>query len=218
VATPDPRSIRIGTTEREQAVKALGEHFAQGRLEPAEFEERMTAAYAARTASELDRLFDDLPSASGHYPTAQTAVGQYPTGHHPTSQYPINQYPTGLPGTGQHPTGGYAAAFPPAPYPGSHPYTGGYLVPHGGYDPEAPYGRDPVSGFPYSDRSKVIAGLLQLFLPIGIGRLYAGHTGIGIAQLLLTVFFGLGVIWAFIDGIVILAGRPTDGKGRPLRP
>ena len=59
---------------------------------------------------------------------------------------------------------------------------------------------------------------LQLFLPIGIGRLYAGHTGIGIAQLLLTVFFGIGVIWAFIDGIVILAGRPTDGNGRPLRP
>ena len=224
VATPDPRSIRIGTAEREQAVKALGEHFAQGRLEPAEFEERMTAAYAARTASELDRLFDDLPCAPGQYPTAQyptaqSAVGQYPTGHHP-----VTQYPTGLPGVGQHPTGGYAAAFPPAPYTGAPPYTGpnplsgGHLVPHRGYDPEAPYGRDPVSGFPYSDRSKVVAGLLQLFLPIGIGRLYAGHTGIGIAQLLLTVFFGLGVIWAFIDGIVILAGRPTDGKGRPLRP
>ena len=61
MATPDSRPIRIGTAEREQAVKALGEHFAQGRLEPAEFEERMSAAYAARTASELDRLFDDLP-------------------------------------------------------------------------------------------------------------------------------------------------------------
>ena len=212
MATPDPRPIRIGTAEREQAVKALGEHFAQGRLEPAEFEERMTAAYAARTASELDRLFDDLPPAPGQ-PATPPSIGQYPTGHHPTSQYP-----PGLPATGQHPTSGYPAAFPPVPYTGSHPFTGGHLVPHSGYDPQAPYGRDPVSGFPYSDRSKVIAGLLQLFLPIGIGRLYAGHTGIGIAQLLLTVFFGLGMIWAFIDGIVILAGRPTDGKGRPLRP
>ena len=128
VATPDPRSIRIGTAEREQAVKALGEHFAQGRLEPSEFEERMTAAYAARTASELDRLFDDLPAAPGHatgqyptaqYPTAQSAIGQYPTSHHP-----MGQYPTGFPGIGQHPTGGYAAAFPPAPYVGAHPYTG----------------------------------------------------------------------------------------------
>ena len=181
--------------EREQAVKALGEHFAQGRLEPAEFEERMTAAYAARTAAELDRLFDDLPSPPGQYP-----VSHYPTG----------QYPAGLPGTGQYPTGGYPGAFPPAPHTGGH-------VPYG-YDPQAPYGRDPVSGFPYSDRSKVVAGLLQLFLPIGIGRLYAGHTGIGIAQLVLTLFFGLGMIWAFIDGIVILAGHPTDGRGRPLRP
>jgi hypothetical protein len=91
-------------------------------------------------------------------------------------------------------------------------------VAHGGYDPQAPYGRDPVSGFPYSDRSKVVAGLLQLLLPIGIGRMYAGQAGIGVAQLLLTLFFGIGIVWAFIDGIVILAGRPTDRHGRPLRP
>ena len=88
MVTPDPRSIRIGTDEREQAVKALGEHFAQGRLEPAEFEERMTAAYAARTAAELDRLFDDLPPTPGHtsgrYPTAGPATGQYPAGPHAT--------------------------------------------------------------------------------------------------------------------------------------
>ena len=201
MATPDPRSIRIGTAEREQAVKALGEHFSQGRLEPAEFEERMTAAYAARTAAELDRLFDDLPSP---------AHPQHPTGQHPTGQPPA-----------PYPTGGYPA-FPFAPPhhtgPMPLPATGGYPAVHGGYDPAAPYGRDPVSGFPYSDRSKVLAGLLQLFLPIGIGRMYAGHTGIGVAQLLLTLFFGLGMVWAFIDGIVILAGRPTDGRGRPLRP
>ena len=211
MATPDPRSIRIGTAEREQAVKALGEHFAQGRLEPAEFEERMTAAYAARTASELDRLFDDLPSPAGSPSTAQYPATQYPTAQYSTGQYPTGQYVAGLPATGQYSTGGYPGAFPPGPYTGGH-------VAHGRYDPQAPYGRDPVSGFPYSDRSKVVAGLLQLFLPIGIGRLYAGHTGIGIAQLLLTLFFGIGVVWAFIDGIVILAGRPTDAKGRPLRP
>ena len=193
MATPDPRSIRIGTAEREQAVTALGEHFAQGRLEPAEFEERMTAAYAARTAAELDRLFEDLPAPAGHQPPGRPATGQYPA-------------------TGPSATAGYPGAFSPVMYTGGHPAV------HGGYDPQAPYGRDPVSGFPYSDRSKVVAGLLQLFLPIGIGRLYAGHTGIGIAQLLLTLFFGIGVIWAFIDGIVILAGRPTDAKGRPLRP
>jgi hypothetical protein len=211
VATPDPRSIRIGTTEREQAVKALGEHFAQGRLEPGEFEERMTAAYAARTASELDRLFDDLPPAPGQ-PPGGLGTGRHQTGQHSTGQHATSQYAAGPPGAGQYPTGGYPGAFPPVPHTGSHP------VPHVGYDPQAPYGRDPVSGFPYSDRHKVLAGLLQLFLPIGIGRLYAGHIGIGVAQLVLTLFFGIGMIWAFIDGIVILAGHPTDGRGRPLRP
>lgn len=202
MATPDPRSIRIGTVEREQAVKVLGEHFAQGRLEPAEFEERMTAAYAARTASDLDRLFDDLPSGPGSPAPGPPVTGAYPPGRHLTGQYATGQY-----GMSRHVTGGHPGAFP-AHHPGGP----------GGVDPHAPYGRDPVSGFPYSDRSKVVAGLLQLFLPIGIGRMYAGHAGIGIAQLLLTLFFGIGVIWAFIDGIVILAGRPTDGRGRPLRP
>jgi hypothetical protein len=201
VATPDPRSIRIGTTEREQAVKALGDHFAQGRLEPDEFEERMTAAYAARTAQDLDRLFDDLPPAAGAYRAAQQSTTQYPVPH-----------------PGQYPTSGFPGVSP-VHHPGPTPHGPvGHPALHGGYDPQAPYGRDPVSGFPYSDRSKVIAGLLQLFLPIGIGRMYAGHAGIGIAQLLLTLFFGIGVVWAFIDGIVILAGRPTDGRGRPLRP
>jgi hypothetical protein len=168
--------MRIGTVEREQAVKALGDHFAQGRLEPHEFEERMTAAYAARTADELDRLFDDLPRAA---PPVVAA--------HPTVAFPV------------------------------HPMTGHQPVAPGGHDPQAPYGREPATGQPYSDRSKVVAGLLQLFLPVGIGRLYTGHVGIGIAQLVLS-FMGIGVIWAFLDGIVILAGRSTDPHGRPLRP
>jgi TM2 domain-containing membrane protein YozV len=85
------------------------------------------------------------------------------------------------------------------------------------HDPQAPYGRDPVTGRPYSDRLKVIAALLQLFLPFGTGRFYTGHTGIAIAQLVLVVF-GIGVVWSFIDGIVLLAGDPTDPDGRPLRP
>ena len=210
MATPDPRSIRIGNAEREQAVTALGDHFAQGRFNPEEFEERMTAAYAARTAHDLDRLFEDLPRAARSVPDRAVPDGPVPAGPRTRQARSRQPVPDGrLPG---RPSAARLAG--PAPHPG----TAGYPVPYGDYDPQAPYGRDPVSGFPYSDRSKVVAGLLQLFLPIGIGRLYAGHTGIGIAQLLLTLFFGIGVIWAFIDGIVILAGRPTDGNGRPLRP
>jgi hypothetical protein len=154
--------------EREQAVQVLGEHFAQGRLDPQEFEDRTTTAYAARTAGDLDALFTDLPRLAPP---------------EPTRPYPV----------------------PVAPQPPP-------------YDPQAPYGRDPVTGWPYSDKSKVTAGLLQLFLPVGIGRFYTGHIGMGVAQLVLAVFFGVGIIWAFVDGIVLLAGRPRDPMGRPLRP
>ncbi len=70
---------------------------------------------------------------------------------------------------------------------------------------------------PFSDRQKVVAGVLQLVIPLGVGRFYSGHIGMGLAQLLLS-FLGIGVIWSFIDGILILAGHPTDPRGRPLRP
>ncbi|MBA3907089.1 MAG: TM2 domain-containing protein [Pseudonocardiales bacterium] len=60
---------------------------------------------------------------------------------------------------------------------------------------------------------------LQLFLGgVGAGRFYTGHTGIAVAQLLVTILtLGIGAIWGFIDGIVLLAGNPRDPSGRPLR-
>lgn len=108
--------------------------------------------------------------------------------------------------------GGSPPAYPPHPGP---PTYGAYA----GYDPAAPFGREPYSGRPYSDRQRIVGGLLQMFLPFGVGRFYTGHTAMAVAQLLVTLFtFGLGAIWSFIDGIVILAGNPTDPDGRPLRP
>lgn len=75
-----------------------------------------------------------------------------------------------------------------------------------------------MSGLPFSDKSKLIAGLLQILIPLGIGRMYMGHVGVGIAQLLVTlVTCGAGALWPFIDGILILVGQPRDEKGLPLR-
>ena len=98
--------------------------------------------------------------------------------------------------------------MPPHPSPWSIPGTAGAEY--------APYGQDAF-GRPLSDKSRVVAGLLQLLLPIGTGRFYMGDTGTGVAQLLLTLLCGVGVIWAFIDGIVILAAGATDPQGRRLR-
>lgn len=98
-----------------------------------------------------------------------------------------------------------------------HPVHGGaYGMPGAG--PDAPYGRHPVTGAPYSDKQKLVAGLLQVLVPLGIGRFYMGDVGIGVAQLLVTIVTcGLGAIWPFVDGILILVGDKTDAQGRPLR-
>lgn len=52
-------------------------------------------------------------------------------------------------------------------------------------------------------------------------RFYLGYTAIGIAQISVTIItFGIGWIWAIIEGILILTRDRrflTDATGRPLR-
>lgn len=69
-------------------------------------------------------------------------------------------------------------------------------------------------------KSRLVAGLLQIFIGgFGVGRFYLGYTGIGVAQLIVTfVTCGLGAIWPFVDGILMLTGQvQTDAEGHPLR-
>lgn len=76
----------------------------------------------------------------------------------------------------------------------------------------------PPAQYQFSPKSKVAAGVLNIVLPFGIGRFYAGNTGIALAQLLVTIFtLGVGAIWPFIDGIVLLINGGVDEYGRPLR-
>jgi hypothetical protein len=74
---PPPR-VRVGDAERERTAAALGEHFAAGRLTRGELDERLTAAWTARTAEDLDRLMADLPNAThfGDSPGVPAAVGR----------------------------------------------------------------------------------------------------------------------------------------------
>jgi TM2 domain-containing membrane protein YozV len=177
-----PERVRASSEERETAIRALGEHLTAGRLDMAEYTERVGNATAARTVGELDVLFVDLPGPHYH------SRVPYPAGE--------GSYPAGGGATMPRPAGSPAHGYPP--------------------DPVAPYGYDPY-GRPYSDRSKVIAGVLQIVLPIGIGRFYAGRPGLGLAQLLVALLtLGLGTVWSFIDGILLLVQGGTDGQDRPL--
>ena len=146
----------------------------------------------------------------------------------PTDPYDPNQPPPTPP-----------PPYSPDPYPpGPYPPVGYPMAPVPTPYPVPPF-IEPYTGLPYSDKSKLTAGLLQLLLGVllglgGVGRLYAGQTGLGVVQVVLSVvgwvsvccasflffpiflFFGLW-LWWLIDGIVILAGHPVDGQGRPLR-
>lgn len=53
--------VRIGTAERERAMKELSDHFSAGRLSIAEFDERSAVVAAATTKGELATVFNDLP-------------------------------------------------------------------------------------------------------------------------------------------------------------
>ena len=52
---------RVGDAEREQATSLLAQHYADGRLEHEEYDERLDAIWTARTRQDLDLLFADLP-------------------------------------------------------------------------------------------------------------------------------------------------------------
>jgi TM2 domain-containing membrane protein YozV len=100
----------------------------------------------------------------------------------------------------------YAQQYPPPTQQYPLPYQQPYQQQMAYYQP------------PESEKSKVIAGVLQLVFPFGVGRFYTGHVGMGIAQLFVVIFtLGFGVLWPWIDGIVLLASGGTDSTGRRLR-
>lgn len=172
------------------------------------------------------------PSQPPHDPKAsgpQPGYGYPGPGPQPGYGYPGAGSQPGQPGYGQpgygqpgpgpqspgygQPGPGYGQPGPAYGQPGP-----GYAQPPYGFtppDPYAPYGYDPY-GRPYSDKSKIVAGILQLTLgTLGVGRFYKGDVGIGIAQLFTCGGFG---IWALIDGILLLTGDShTDSQGRILR-
>jgi Domain of unknown function (DUF1707) len=53
--------IRVSDAERQAVTDRLAEHFAEGRLDQAEFDERVGRATSAKTRADLNGLFDDLP-------------------------------------------------------------------------------------------------------------------------------------------------------------
>jgi hypothetical protein len=57
--------LRVSDAERQAVADRLAEHYADGRLDQAEFDERIGRAMSAKTRADLNGLFDDLPDTSG---------------------------------------------------------------------------------------------------------------------------------------------------------
>ena len=66
---PEPH-LRAADADRAAVADVLGAHMSAGRLTVAEFDERLSRAYAAKTYGELDELTADLPPLATSTPTA----------------------------------------------------------------------------------------------------------------------------------------------------
>ena len=78
------QNMRVSDAERQAVADRLAEHFASGRLDQEEFDERVSRAMRAKTRADLTGLFDDLPES----------------GQPGMSQPGMSQPGMGLPGTG----------------------------------------------------------------------------------------------------------------------
>lgn len=76
--------MRASDSDREHTVEALRGQFAEGRLTLEEFDERTSAAYAAKTWTDLRKLTSDLPVRLG-FGAASTSAAPGPVSGSPAA-------------------------------------------------------------------------------------------------------------------------------------
>jgi len=79
------QNMRVSDAERQAVTDRLAEHFSAGRLDQAEFDERVGRAMSAKTRADLNGLFDDLPETGA--PAA--ANGPHPHPHPRRRGHPV---------------------------------------------------------------------------------------------------------------------------------
>ncbi len=60
---PSDEHLRVSDADRQAVTDRLSQHFADGRLDQAEFDDRVERAMSAKTRGDLTGLFTDLPEA-----------------------------------------------------------------------------------------------------------------------------------------------------------
>jgi len=79
-------NMRVSHAERTEVADRLSKHYGDGRLDEEEFNERLDRAMKAKTQSDLDGLFDDLPEPVASRPVARPDPQPHPRPHRPFSR------------------------------------------------------------------------------------------------------------------------------------
>lgn len=78
-ASPLDPGLRLSDADRSEVAERLSHHYADGRLDRAELDERLERAMGARTVADLDGIFAGLPTGAG--PTAVTLTAGASVAH-----------------------------------------------------------------------------------------------------------------------------------------
>jgi hypothetical protein len=75
-------NLRVSDAERSEVADLLSKHYGDGRLDQAEFDQRMDMAMHAKTYADLNGLFDDLPQPDPSGPPGPPGPGRHPAHEH----------------------------------------------------------------------------------------------------------------------------------------
>jgi hypothetical protein len=197
--------MRVSDAEREAAAAELREHFTSGRLDQEELDQRLTAAFAARTRGDLDALFTDVPPASGREWSGGSTAGGQAAGPRPFGTGSFGGGPFGAGPFGAGPFGASAAERDDrdaaraagAGWPGQGGWPGG-----GGWRASAGRG---------IGRLALASALIWALFILGILGVFGIGTGRPVGVVLIVAAFALLRRLVFI----FLGRRRGRGAGRP---
>ncbi len=75
--------MRVSDVERSEVADRLSRHYSDGRLDQAEFDDRLHRAMNAKTQGDFAGLFDDLPDLPGDEPGMEAPHADAAQYHHP---------------------------------------------------------------------------------------------------------------------------------------